>query len=289
MPSTPASKQTAPQGSPAVKSDADRAARADKTADKTSAKPAPDERPSAPLGQTITEVLAAVSAPSAKTMFRATAADSVKVPSDDRPAIGKWAHRARLGLLLAACSAIAAVGWARYGDAAKAMAVSFMPNYFLTAPSPQQQPETAEQPTSPALQAEAAAPGEPAAPSAPGDGLAPESVQLLQSMSQQIEQLKASVEELRTGQEQLSRDVAETRTALARTSEQNPRPMMLAGPLSPAAAPARKPKPAAGLPQTAAAAATPSQPGPRARAAVQPRGEPVLRPPMPIRPTTAFP
>ena len=138
------------------------------------------------------------------------------------------------------------------------MAVSWAPN-LLTSSPPQQQLGAAEQPGSPVLQAVAADPAtaqpEPAPGVAPSvAALAPESVQLLQSMSQQIEQLKASIEELRTGQQQISRDISETRTALANPSEQNPRPVMPAHPLPPAAAPARKQRPAF---MPAQAAATP--------------------------------
>src|SRR5438105_5711387 len=109
MPSKPAPKETGPHDKAASKSSAAAAARADKA----SPKPAQDGPPSAPRGHTISDVLAAVSAPSVKAMFRAAAADSTKVPSD-RPAIGKWARRARIGLLFALCSAVAAAGWVRY-------------------------------------------------------------------------------------------------------------------------------------------------------------------------------
>ena len=289
MQSTPAPKETDPHDVFLIKPDVVLAARADKP----SAKPAQDGRRSAPQDHATSDVVAGVSAPSLDATFRAAAGD-IKVPSG-RSAIGKWARRALLGFLFGLCSAVAAAGWTRYGDAAKAMAESWAPKYVLTTSPPQENPGVAEQPSPPVLQAAAAdqAAAQPAPPAqsvqsvAPSiAALPPESAQLLQSMSQQIEQLKASIEELRTGQQQISRDISETRTALANPSEQNPRPVMPAHPLSPAAAPARKQRPAF-TPAQAAATPMPLQPRPPARAAARREVEPVVRPPMPIH--SAFP
>jgi hypothetical protein len=310
MHSTLAPKDTDPHDIFVIEPDVVLAARADKT----SPNPAHDGRPSAPQDHTTPDVFAGMSAPSVDATFRAAAVDNIKVPSD-RLAIGSWPRRALMGFLFALCSAVAAAGWAHYGDAAKAMAVSWAPKYVLTSSPPQENPGVAEQPSSPILQADAAdqAAAQPAPPAQPAQGVAPsvaappqESAQLLQSMSQQIEQLKASIEQLKTNQEQMSRDIARnsaTRTALARTSEAktseartsepNLRPRIPAPPLRSAAAPARKPMPtfapaqaaaAPTLPQAAAAApVVPLQPGPPAQATAQPDVEPVVRPPMPVR------
>jgi hypothetical protein len=226
MHSTLAPKDTDPHDIFVIEPDVVLAARADKT----SPNPAHDGRPSAPQDHTTPDVFAGMSAPSVDATFRAAAVDNIKVPSD-RLAIGSWPRRALMGFLFALCSAVAAAGWAHYGDAAKAMAVSWAPKYVLTSSPPQENPGVAEQPSSPILQADAAdqAAAQPAPPAQPAQGVAPsvaappqESAQLLQSMSQQIEQLKASIEQLKTNQEQMSRDIARnsaTRTALARTSE----------------------------------------------------------------------
>jgi hypothetical protein len=300
MHSTLAPKDTDPHDIFVIEPDVVLAARADKT----SPNPAHDGRPSAPQDHTTPDVFAGMSAPSVDATFRAAAVDNIKVPSD-RLAIGSWPRRALMGFLFALCSAVAAAGWAHYGDAAKAMAVSWAPKYVLTSSPPQENPGVAEQPNSPILQADAAdqAAAQPAPPAQPAQGVAPsvaapppESAQLLQSMSQQIEQLKASIEQLKTNQEQMSRDIARnsaTRTALARTSEPNLRPRIPAPPLRSAAAPARKPMPAFApaqaaaaptLPQAATAApVVPLQPGPPAQATAQPDVEPVVRPPMPVR------
>ena len=289
MPSTPAPKEADLRGSRKIEPDV--AARADKEPPK----PAQDGRASAPHGQALFDVLAGVSVPSLTAMFRAAVVNGIKAPGA-RPAVGKWARRARVGLLIAICGAAAAAGWARYGAAAKAMAVSWAPNYILASSTPQEDPAAAEQPNPPVPPAAAADPAAEQQPvpaaqatqtaAASVAALAPESVQLLQSMSQQIEQLKASIEQLKTGQEQIFRGISETKTALARNSEPDLRPMISAPPPRSALAPTRQPRPAFAPGQTAAAASIPPQP---TRAATRRQAEPVLRPPMPIHTGTAFP
>jgi TolA-binding protein len=121
----------------------------------------------------------------------------------------------------------------------------------------------------------------------------------LAGMGQQIEQLKASIEQLKTGQQQMSRDMAknseiknsEIKTG---TTEQKPRPRISAispPPLRAAALPARMPRPvyspplaaSSTLPPAAAAPVYVPAPAPPVQATAQPDGEPVVRPPMPLR------
>jgi hypothetical protein len=127
----------------------------------------------------------------------------------------------------------------------------------------------------------------------------PDQSQLLQSMArdlaglgQQVEQLKASIEEIKAGQQQMSRDVA-------KASEQNARPKVSAitpppPPPPPRPAPARSRKPitplpppqAAMPPPPAAAPYVPRQVEPPPQATAQPQDEElsaVPRPPMPVR------
>jgi hypothetical protein len=251
-----------------------------------------------------------VAAPAVDTTFRATAADAddihvpdIQVPSDlaaDRPPTSKWAKSAVM-LIFAVCSAAAAAAWQQHGDVAKQMIASWAPTFALgSSPTP----ETAGQAEPPAVQASVAdqAPPQPAGPAQPPASAvpaaaapSPESVQSVQSMGrdlaamqQQIEQLKASIAELKASQQALARDVA--KPAEVRTSVANPRPRI--SPRS-AAAPARRPMPAYAPVQAAAPAPLP-QPMPQASAypaappapppqAVEPDGEPVVRPPMPLR------
>ncbi len=128
------------------------------------------------------------------------------------------------------------------------------------------------------------------------------------SMGQQIAALKASIEQLKASQDQMaqqmSRDMA--RTPVARTSQAKPVPAVPVEPslrakvtaaLSPRpAAPPRKPRPAY-VPAQASAALPPAitappmpppQPAPlqyepRSQAVDQADGDPVIRPPMPLR------
>ncbi|WP_027582322.1 hypothetical protein [Bradyrhizobium sp. Ai1a-2] len=137
-----------------------------------------------------------------------------------------------------------------------------------------------------------AQPAEAAAPTTAA-ALSPDSSQLLQSMAhdlatmgQQIEQLKASIAQLKAGQDQIAREMA--RNSEARVSAQAVQPR-IAPPPRPVAAPARRPKPPAYPPAQTAAAAPPLPPPPApapVQTAPEPRaqdGGPVVRPPMPVR------
>jgi hypothetical protein len=75
----------------------------------------------------------------------------------------------------------------------------------------------------------------------------------LVSLGQQVEQLKASIDELKAGQQQVSRDIA-------KASEQNLRPKMSTiSPPPPRPVPARPRKPITPLPPPQAAMAPPPQ------------------------------
>lgn len=133
-----------------------------------------------------------------------------------------------------------------------------------------------------------------------------DSAQLLQSMArdlatmgQQIEQLKANIEQIKASQEQISRSAArtaeikpaETKPSETRAPEQSLRPRVSALPPRPAAAPVRRPRSSYPPAQATGAPALPPavtglppvQPEPPARATAEPDGEPVVRPPMPLR------
>jgi hypothetical protein len=198
----------------------------------------------------------------------------------DRPATGRPAVRGLVGLLLAACIGAAAFGWqSSYGDAARRIIARWAPQLVLTSSPPPVNPGLPEQPSPPTLQASTAnaLPSQPAPPAqtAP-EGVAPtpaalssESAQLLQSMSrdlaiagQEIEQLKAGMEQLKTNQEQMARDNARaaeqfkaSQEAMARdiakVSEQSLRKIS-APPPRPIATQTRKPVPILPSPQARA-------------------------------------
>jgi hypothetical protein len=281
-------------------------------AHKPSSKPAQAviNGPSAPQAHVAADVSPGVSAPPVDTTFRATAADKIQVSGRDQPAISRWAKRVFMGLL-ALCSAVAAAAWQHYGDTAKQVIANLVPPFVLASSPPVQKPPLAEQPGSPVIQTAAAdqEAAQPAAPAQPSEAAAPaatasspESTQLLQSMTrdvatmgQEIEQLKASIAQLKAGQEQMARDMAkssEAKSSEAKVSAHSVQPRISAPPPRSAAAPARRPRPAYSPAQAVAAPALPPPPAAVAPAPLQPEPpppataqelEPVVRPPMPVR------
>jgi len=245
------------------------------------------------------------------TTFRAAAVNDGQVRGSRR-SIGVRAIRACIGFLLAVCLAVAASLWQSHGDAAKQIVARWVPQFALTSSSPQQNPALAEQPGPSAVQASAAnaAAAQPVPPAqtategvaAASATLSPESTQLLQSMAgdlahaeQEIEQLKASIAQLKASQQQMSRDfakvseakvseakVAEAKASGAKASEQNLRSRLSAAVRRSAAASARKPMPPLPSPQAAAPSA-PRQGEPQPQPTAQPQAELAPRPPMPLR------
>ena len=262
--------------------------------------------------------VAAPPVPPVDTTFRPSAVNDV-LGSGGGPSIGRRMGRAFAALLLAACIGAMAVGWQAFGYAGKKLIVRWTPQFVLTslsmdkwglsAPSTSPSPEAD---TADASQPAALARSEPEAVAANAASQSPDSPQLLQSMardlasvSQEVEQLKASIEQLKTSQLQMSRDVAkasenkasENKSPENRVSEQNARARMLA-PSRPVVARAHKPAPyppaQAYPPPQAAAPYVPQayvprqpEPSPLSPAAGQPQPEPgfepVPRPPMPVR------
>jgi len=259
--------------------------------------------------------------------------DEIKVADlkalGERPA-SKWGKRIFM-TLLGLCGAIAAAAWQHYGDEAKAMAADWAPPFVLAALSPSDKPPADEPPadepaSAPAVQTAVAdqaaavdqpaaadqaatATAQPAAPAQPEQGVAPaatapsaESAHLqsmaqdFAAMGQQVEELKATIAQLKASQAQMARDVAkanEARTSEAKPAEQSRRPRVTAvAPPAPrpAAAPARKPKPAYSPAQATYVPPMPlypasvqAQPAPPPQQTMADDGAPVVRPPMPLR------
>jgi hypothetical protein len=180
--------------------------------------------------------------PPVNMMFRSAAAvNNVQVPGD-RPSIGRRAVRAFTRFLLTACIGGAGVAWQFYGDAGKRIIASWAPHLVLTSSPLLQNQAPPEQPSPPTVQAVDvnAAPTQPAAPAqtapkgvAPNaPALSPDSAQLLQSMARDLASVGQEIEQLKASQQQMSRDVA-------KRSEQNRRPRISAPPPRLAAAQAR--------------------------------------------------
>jgi hypothetical protein len=273
--------------------------------------------------RTVSGVSAGTSTPAVDTTFRAAVADDIKARGD-RSATRKWGKRVFGGLLLV-LGCVAAAAWEQDGDMARQVISSWMPPLMRASSTPAStlpaqpdassveaaatdQPPAQPAPAQPSPAAESAQGAAPtvATTSADSKQVLPSMAHDLAAMGQQIEQLKASIEELKAGQAQMSRDIAktseiktseikasETKTPEVKTPEQNPRPRISALPRRPVAAPPRYPRPAFSPAQAAVAPPLPppqyaappalSQPAPPPQVTVGPDGETVVRPPMPLR------
>jgi len=182
--------------------------------------------------------------------------------------------RGLIGLMLAACIGVAAMAWqSPYGDAAKQIIATWVPQFVLTSSLPLEKPALPAQPNSATVQVAAANTvptlQAPPAPTSPEDvvptapALSPELTQLLQSMAhdlatlgQGIEQLKASQEEMARNNanaaEQLKASQEQMARLIAKASEQNLRPRIPAPPPRPTAISTRKPLPLLPSPQATA-------------------------------------
>ena len=235
--------------------------------------------------------------------------DGLKPPGEQP--MGKWAKRVIIALL-GLCGAMAAAAWQHYGDQAKAMAAEWAPPFVLAALPSATRPAVPEQ-TSPSTTEAAAtdqAAAQPVTAAAPAQAepaataaVAPsaESAQLqsmaqdLAAMGRQVEELKTTIAQLKASQAQMAREFAKASAAETRPAEQNlgPRVSALTPPAPRPAVPppARKPKPAysyspapiAAAPVAPAQAAAPLPPPAPPKQAIADDGEPVVRPPMPLR------
>ncbi|NPU14624.1 hypothetical protein HL666_28020 [Bradyrhizobium sp. 83002] len=228
-----------------------------------------------------------------------------------RTTVGTWVVRTVLAVLFAVGSAVAAAGWQSYGDQAQEMIAHWMPRISLASNADK---DATPQSAAPAAQESTAAAPSQAQESATGAisaSASQEQAQLLQSMAhdlaaltQQIGELKTSLAQLRSGQEQMAREMARAAEAKAsdkaseRTAEARPfdpraieqtiRPRPAPRPATAAVTPAQ---PAAAVPHrprtpppSSAANMAPPPPAPMALpSAPADPDQPVVRPPMPVR------
>lgn len=250
------------------------------------------------------------SAPAVDTTFRPAAVNNVRVQSD-RSSMRRQMMRGVIGFVLALSVVVGAAAWQSYGDAATEMVGRWGPQLGLAPSAPPQDSRPAKQPTPPGVQeSEVAAAPEPSAQSAlqgVAPAASPTEAPTLQSMvrdvatlGQKVEQLQATIEQLKASQDQISRDVAkgseakgsEAKGSEPKGSEQNLRPRTSPPALRPAVVPARKPIPAFRQPQVTAA--PPPSPAPyygqrqpealppAAQQLVDPELSSVPRPPLPL-------
>lgn len=235
-------------------------------------------------------VAAQAAAPKVDTSFRAAHVEKRR----------RWASSFIVAFLFALLSAVGAAAWQRYGDRAQATIAAVTPLLGFSSPQTTSTAGSADAAAAPAP-ADAAAPAaDDAAAYAPSS---PDQARTIQSLSrdlatmgQQVEALKASIAELKTGQEQITRDAraTEAKASEAKAFEQTMRPKVSALPPRSPVAPVRKPRPyvppmqasaAPPLPPPGASGFVPVQiaPAPPPPVSAAPQDEPVIRPPMPLR------
>jgi len=235
----------------------------------------------------------AAAVPPVDASFRASAVDDILAPRR-RSSFGTWASRGLTAFLFAALTGVAGIAWQFYGAPVKQMIAEWTPVALSSSQAAAEPATPAQAPADEPAAANAAA-SPPAAPAQAAETAVPAAAapssdqsQVLQTMArdvasatQEIEQLKASIEQLKAGQQQMARELAKASEAHQhlRTSAASPRA---------AAAPARKP-PMPYPPRQAAV--TPAYPPPAPYMpppqAAQPPADPgvssVPRPPMPVR------
>ena len=253
---------------------------------------------------------------------------AVRVTANDGPArrkksaAGKWMRGAFLTFLFAGGSAAATIAWEKHGDTARQMLAEWKPALAELLPTTSQTaPVAAAQAAPPAAQAATdQTADQPAAQAAAAQPVAPPPVQVaaaapaatqtdtvqsltrdLGLMAQQIETLKASIAELKAGQEQMAREMAKPpapKPVVEAKPPIDPRARVSAlPPRAPAPTPplVRKPKPVVShtyMPASSPQPLAPPPPPSQAAAAAPPAATtqavadddgPVVRPPMPLR------
>jgi hypothetical protein len=275
-----------------------------------------DRQPNPGAGAASSTGSPSMGAPWVDTSFRAT--DVNEIPRG-RSSAGRWAKTAALAFAFAFVSALGTAAWERYGDQAQAMVAGFVPQIDLASLAswlPRPLGASAAQPDAtslssgatdqPATLAQSADNGSSGTATAP-QVMSADTAQTLQavsrdvaSLTQQIEALKASIAELKSGQEQLSRDMSKAREVrppeprLSEARPVEPRPAKLGAPPHPLGAIVQhKPKPAVYPPAQGASGALLPPPGaapqpvqiapPPVSSASTTADDTVVRPPMPVR------
>lgn len=255
-------------------------------------------------------------APSVDTAVRVTASDGHN--RRKRSTAGKWLRGAFVTFLFAGGSAAATIAWEKHGDIATQKLAEWTPALMSLLPSTSQTTPVAAAQAAPPVapdqatdQTAATTPAAPVVTAAAAPAATPaDATQTVESMTrdiaamaQQIEQLKANIAELKTGQEQMVREmakppaprpVAEVKPPVDPRARASALPQRAPAPIPP---PVRKPKPVASHsympayspplapppPPSQAAAVPPAAAPPVATMqAVADDDGPIVRPPMPL-------
>lgn len=178
--------------------------------------------------------------------------------SSRRSSRGRPALRGFIGLLLTAGICTAAFAWHSYGETVRPMIAWWAPQLAAASPLLSETSKLAADTPPHVVQVAAADAAISHLPSSAQTAaqdavnpIAPETTQLLQTMARDLASMRQEIEQLKAGQEALTRETAgnaqqlqesreQTARAIAAVSEQNLRRASVAPPL-PAASPARKP------------------------------------------------
>lgn len=236
---------------------------------------------------------AETAAPAVDNTFRAT--DVNDIPARKKKSRA-WIKSAATAFVFALISAFAAAAWKHHGDAATEAAANWVP--LLGSSQASDTPAAGQQSADTAAQPATDQPADAAQPASSAAALPSGAEQQIQSMArdlaamgQQIEQLKATIEALKANQQ--------TATAAPPPVARAPAPKPKVSALPPRASappPAYPPRPAyspavqasaasppvAVAPPPQAYPAPPPAVAPPPQATVQPNGEPIVRPPMPM-------
>ena len=205
--------------------------------------------------------------------------DSVQKNGTRRPSRGRPVLRGSIALLLTVGICTAAFAWHSYGETARPMIAQWAPQLAMALPPSSEAPKLAAGPT--VRLAAADATGSQLQPStqtsqqdAAASPLPPETTQLLETLARDLANVRQEIEQIKAGQEALTRESArhaeqiresqeQTARAIAGISELNQRRPV--APLPAAANPARKP--------VAALAPTPARAQERPPVRLQPRSQ----------------
>jgi hypothetical protein len=232
---------------------------------------------------------AEAAAPAVDNSFRAT--DVNDIPARKKKSRA-WVKSAATAFVFALISAFGAAAWKHHGDAATEAAASWVPLLGASSSQAGDTSAASQQNADAATQPATDQPADAAQPASNAAALPPEAEQQIQSMTrdlaamgQQIEQLKATIEALKANQQTAAAPPA----PVARAPAHAPKSKVSAlPPRAPAPPPLSPPRPAYSPAVQASAAppqAYPAPPpayAPPPQATVQPNGEPIVRPPMPM-------
>jgi hypothetical protein len=236
---------------------------------------------------------AEAAAPAVDNTFRAT--DVNEIPARKKKSRA-WIKSAATAFAFALISAVAAAAWKHHGDAATEAAANWVP--LLGASSSQASDTATGQQTTETTTQPADQPADTVQPASSAAALPPEAEQQIQSMArdiasmgQQIEQLKATIEALKANQQAavapppVVRAPPPPKPKISALPPRAPAPPPVHAPrpaYSPAVQASAAPPPVAAAPPPQAYPAPPPAYAPPPQATVQPNGEPIVRPPMPM-------